>query len=592
MKSTITLLLGVFVYCSAFAGKQPNVILMMTDDQGYGDVAAHGNPEIQTPNLDTLHSQSIRLTDFHVDPTCAPTRGATMTGKYSHRVRVWHTVRGGNHLRASEVTMADVFSNSGYRTAMFGKWHLGANYPYRPMDRGFQEWLGLGDGGTNTSDCYFWNDRVNDTYWHNGVREFREGFNPDVFYQAAMDYIRKRETDDPFFIYLPTYVPHKPYTFPAPDFHKKYLEMGIDAERAAFYASIEHVDMLIGQLRKVLETEGLDDNTIVIFMTDNGSTHGRHSFNAGMSGGKGATTDGGHRVPCFISWPGGKLGKPRDVPQLSAHIDLLPTLVELCDLQLPEPIDFDGKSLTPLLRGDKSAWPDRTIIVERQRSEERNPKGSAIMTQRWRLVGHGKLHDIQKDPGQENDVSKEHPEVVKRLMADFDKYWKRVTPDDRSHPAPIVGTPHDEETFLSFSELRDGSGYAHGYAAEGSVVEGTWHIEVAAQGVYEFEVRRWPHEASAPFRGVPQVNKTVDAWSSSRPKTTYLTRGSIKALPVHSVSLKVGEFEGSRKPGNNEEALIFDVELAKGKTTVEAAFHDDKGRWMTDAYYVYIRKKH
>ena len=581
----------VFLSSAAMAASRPNVILVMTDDQGYGDVAAHGNPMIHTPQMDLLHSQSLRLTDFHVDPTCAPTRSAVMTGKYSHRVRVWHTVRGGNHLRASETTMADVFMHNGYNTAMFGKWHLGANYPYRPMDRGFDEWLGLGDGGTNTSDCFFWNDRVNDHYWHNGEREYREGFNPDVFFDAAMDYIKTHQGDKPFFIYLPTYVPHKPYTFPSPDFHKKYLDRGLEKELAAFYACIERVDTNLGRLRQVLAERGIAENTMLVFMTDNGSTHA-DVFNAGMSGHKGSTLDGGHRVPCFIHWPQGKLGQPRDIPTLCAHIDLLPTFIELCDLKLPAPIDFDGRSLVPLFKGNAADWPDRTLVVEKQRSVERTPSNSAIMSQRWRLVGHNKLYEIGKDPGQNNNVASAHPEVVEKLLADFDKHWERVTPDDRSFPAPIVGTPHDEEILLSISELRDGSGYAHGYMAEGREAKGVWHIEVAEEGTYEFEVRRWPVEASASFLGVPIVKKTVDAWSSRGPKTTFLTSGKITALPIAAVTLKVRSFSEMRPVSALDEACRFDVKLPKGRSTVDAAFLDEDGKHLTAAYFVYVRKQH
>ena len=165
-----SIILGLCCAVSAATAERPNVIVVVTDDQGYGDLACHGNPVLDTPNLDKLHSESVRFTNFHVDPTCSPTRGALMTGKYSHRAGVWHTICGGNHLRASEMTMAEVFNASGYQTGMFGKWHLGSNYPYRPMDRGFDQWLGQGDGGTGTTDDWFDNDRVNDRYWHNGKR--------------------------------------------------------------------------------------------------------------------------------------------------------------------------------------------------------------------------------------------------------------------------------------------------------------------------------------------------------------------------------------------------------------------------------------
>ena len=202
--------------------EQPNVILIMTDDQGYGDIAAHGNKCIDTPELDRLHRDSVRFTNFHVDPTCAPTRGALMSGKYSHRARVWHTVLGGNNMRPGQIILSEIFKHSGYNTALFGKWHLGANYPYRPIDRGFDEWLGSGNGGTGTTDDYFTNDRVNDRYWHNGEYVYREGYAPEVFFKETVNFIKKKGKEKPFFIYLPTYIPHSPYTLPDTALAEKY----------------------------------------------------------------------------------------------------------------------------------------------------------------------------------------------------------------------------------------------------------------------------------------------------------------------------------------------------------------------------------
>ncbi|MEM9527825.1 MAG: sulfatase-like hydrolase/transferase, partial [Bacteroidota bacterium] len=234
----------------------PNVILILTDDQGYGDLSCHGNQFFKTPNLDALFKESVRFTDFHVDPTCAPTRAALMTGKYAHHVGVWHTVSGGNHLRPTETTMADVFKSAGYKTGLFGKWHLGANYPYRPMDRGFDEWLGQGDGGTGTTDDWFDNDRVNDYYWHNGEREQHEGFAPDVFYDAAIDFMKtSQESDKPFFIYLPTFLPHNPHTLPDTSMAKHY---GSEVSKSVsyFFAGIQRIDRNINRLRKALEESG------------------------------------------------------------------------------------------------------------------------------------------------------------------------------------------------------------------------------------------------------------------------------------------------------------------------------------------------
>ena len=213
---------------AAASQKKPNVVVILVDDMGYGDIAAHGNRVIRTPQLDRLHAESARLTDFHVDPTCSPTRAALMTGRYPHHVKVWHTIAGGNHLRADELTMADAFRANGYRTGMFGKWHLGSNLPYRPIDRGFDEWLGQGDGGTGTTDDHFLNDRVNDHFLHNGERgRKRNGWAEEVFFDSAIDFIRSsKKAEKPFFIYLCTYSPHHPITLPDPSSADAYAQNG------------------------------------------------------------------------------------------------------------------------------------------------------------------------------------------------------------------------------------------------------------------------------------------------------------------------------------------------------------------------------
>lgn len=579
----------------ALASQRPNVILVMTDDQGYGDIAAHGNPVIETPNLDRLHAESIRLTNFHVDPTCAPTRGALMSGKYSHHARVWHTVQGGNHLRASELTMGDVFKHSGYRTAMFGKWHIGANYPYRPIDRGFDEWVGLGDGGPGTCDDYFWNDRVNDTYWHNGTREAhpRPGYNPDVFFGAAMDIVKDRSSDQPFFIYLPTYCAHVPHTIPDPTLMKKYTDQGMTGGTASFFAQLGEVDKNIGRLRQTLVDEGVADNTIFIFMSDNGSSGGSGVFNAGMTGKKGSVTDGGHRVPCFIHWPDGGLGGPRDIGTLAAHIDLLPTLTELCGLQLPRPIDFDGTSLAGLLTCKQDQLPNRTLVVERQRNPA-SVKGSAFaaMNGTWRLVNGKQLYDIAVDPAQQNDIAAEYPEMVAKLAQDYERYWDRVSVDDRSHAVPIAGTPFDQEIFLTTADLRESTSlYRHNDTSEGDKAAGVWHLEIAKAGTYEFEVRRWPTEVSAPMTGVPVATKTVDSWNGTKPIKNLIYGNTFKALPIASVSLSVGDFSSQRPVVGRSPSVVFNVQLPAGKTKVESVFYDGAGKELTHAYYVYVRKK-
>ncbi|QBG49245.1 hypothetical protein EGM51_04810 [Verrucomicrobia bacterium S94] len=224
-------MLSIAAVCSAVV--QPNVIIVITDDQGYGDLSCHGNPVVKTPNIDKLYEQSVRFADFHADPTCAPTRAALLTGKYSHHVKGWHTIAEGNYPRVYEVTMTDLFKAAGYRTGLFGRWYLGANYPYRPMDRGFDERLGQeGDGGTGMTDDWFDNDRVNDMYWHNGERERREGYAPDVFFDAAIDSIVEKRKQ-PFFVCLATCLPHEPHTVPDRVMLSAYKSIVSDYEGAS-----------------------------------------------------------------------------------------------------------------------------------------------------------------------------------------------------------------------------------------------------------------------------------------------------------------------------------------------------------------------
>lgn len=329
---------------------KPNVVLVMTDDQGYGDLGCLGNKYLKTAALDRLYRQSVRLTNYHVDPTGAPTRAALLTGRYSCRTGVWHTMMGRSLLRRDEQTMADLFAGAGYRTAVFGKWHLGDNYPLRPQHRGFEEVIAHGGGGITQTPDYWGNDYFDDTYWHNGVPTKYEGYCTDVFFDGALTFIETNK-DKPFFAYIATNTPHGPLNVD-PKYSEPYELNGVPADMAKFYGMIENIDENMGRLMARLDEWGLDDNTILIFMTDNGTASGGaraprpskndqaatardwRGFNDGMRGTKGSEYDGGHRVPCFFRWPAGKLIAGRDVDRIAAHVDILPTLTELCDLQL------------------------------------------------------------------------------------------------------------------------------------------------------------------------------------------------------------------------------------------------------------------
>jgi arylsulfatase A-like enzyme len=336
--------------------RHPNVVLVMTDDQGYGDLACHGNPIIKTPNLDELHDQSTRLTNFHVGPTCSPTRASLMTGHYCNRTGVWHTVMGRSLLRKDEVTMADVFRAGGYKTGIFGKWHLGDNYPFRPQDRGFDEGLIHKGGGIGNTQDYWGNDYFDDTYFRNGKPEKFEGYCTDVWFAEAMKFIEANK-DRPFFCYLPTNAPHGPFLVPE-KYAEPYMGKGV---KFRFYGMISNIDENVGRLMSKLKELGIEDNTILIFMTDNGSSGGHLVYNAGMRGSKGSEYDGGHRVPFFMRWPGGGIKAGINIDQITAHIDILPTMIEFCGLQAPEDVKFDGTSLMPLLTGDDRNGPSLRI---------------------------------------------------------------------------------------------------------------------------------------------------------------------------------------------------------------------------------------
>ncbi len=570
---------------------KPNVILILTDDQGYGDLSVHGNPYLKTPNMDKIHANAVRFTNFHVDPTCAPTRAALLTGKYAHHVGVWHTVSGGNHLRAEETTMADHFKQAGYNTGLFGKWHLGSNYPYRPIDRGFDEWLGQGDGGTGTTDDWFDNDRVNDHYWHNGESVEKLGFTPDVFYDNAIEFITaSANKSEPFFVYLPTYLPHGPHTLPDRSSVEKYKGK-IPDYVAYFFASIERVDWNIGRLRKALEKLKIDDNTLLIFMSDNGGTAGVNLYNAGMRGRKGQVYEGGHRVPFFVSWPNGGMQQKQDIHTLTSHIDVLPSLIEMCGLPNKGKADFDGRSFAKQLFNPNHSLPDRTLFVETQRNYSSIPWENTVgMKKHWRLVNNTELYDLTSDPGQTKNVFDTYPKVVNDIQKQHESYWSKVAEDDRKPPRFIVGSEADKEVFLHPSDwyLPDVP-WNHAQVGKGSTFVGEWNITAETKNDYIFEVRRWPKEANTAITGIPTFkNKQVDAWQSTGGISKLIYGSSLQAIAVKSVRLKVGEKEIVKPVSKNKKCLRFSFSLEAGDYTVKGEFLDASGNVISGTYYVYV----
>jgi len=338
---------------------RPNVVFVLTDDQGYGDLSCLGNPVLHTPSIDRLHSQSVRFTDFHVAPVCTPTRGELLTGRDALCNGATFVCMGRSLLRADLPTVADIFAANGYHTGHFGKWHLGDNYPYRPQDRGFHETVYHPAWGITSAPDYFGNDYFDDRYRHRDEIEQYDGYCTDVWFEQALSWMDGcHRRDDPFFAYIATNAPHGPLWVPD-QYRQPYLD-AVKRHEASFFGMISNIDENLGRLEAFLHDRGLYDNTILIFMTDNGTATGQDVFNAGMRGKKASLYDGGHRVPFFVRWPNGGVGGGRDVGGVTRSTDLLPTLIDLCDLRAEDGLAFDGLSLASALQSSeaprRTAW--------------------------------------------------------------------------------------------------------------------------------------------------------------------------------------------------------------------------------------------
>jgi arylsulfatase A-like enzyme len=573
---------------------KPNVIIVMTDDQGYGDLACHGNTLIKTPHLDKLHDESVRFTDFHVSPFCAPTRAALMTGRFANLTGVRATIRGRNHLDVSETTMAEYFKGSGYATGIFGKWHLGRNYPFRPMDRGFDQWVGHGDGGIGTSSDYWGNDKMNDHYMRNGKWEKFEGFSTDVFFDESMKFMAENK-DKPFFAYLATNAPHWPWNVKK-EWRDAYGESLKDYDKGRkrslldFYATITRVDDNVGRLRKFLTDEGLARNTILIFMTDNGTAGSWGVYYAGMKGIKGSAYDGGHRVPCFIHWPAKGWDKAREIGNLSAHIDILPTLVDLCGLKTPAKAKhtLSGKSLSGLLAGEKPSWPDRSLFVHCQNSERYEKwKNSAVVTAKWRLVNQNELYQIKADPEQKANVAQKHPEVVTKLQQQYEQFWEEIKGGNMPIQRAVVGSGKIDRTWLAcdawLSRKPKPLAWNQTHVNDGVNNVGSWPITIARKGTYAFELRRWPQELDCAISSTPDVQSKGDIHLSGKP--VFLPQG--KPIPATKAVLKIRGETHDKPVSVTDTHVRFDLELTSGDANVEAYFLDAAGNELP-AYYVYV----
>lgn len=582
---------------------KPNVIVILTDDQGYGDLGCHGNPVLKTPHLDRLHHESLRFTDFHVAPVCAPTRGQLMTGCDAFTNGASGVHCGKIFMRQGIPTMPEIFAANGYRTGLFGKWHLGDNYPHRPMDRGFQEAVYHQGGVIGWATDYWGNDYFDDHYRHNGEVKPYRGYCTDVWFREAIAWMKERAKNrEPFFLYLATNGDHIPLFVPD-QYRAPYRHLGLNL--ASFFGMIACFDENMGRFEAALRETGLRDNTLVVFSTDNGGTVGvwENFYNAGMRGGKGELYDGGHRVPCFIRWPG-HAGTPRDIDTLAECQDLLPTLIDLCELRAPAHVAFEGASLAGLIRG--KTLKDRMLVVQFNLIQDAFKKWDcAVLWDKWRLLNGKELYHVQSDPGQENDLVVRHPEVVQRMRAHYEAWWKAH--ESSMGKAETINIGSDQENpvmlgcvdwFTSMTPEQMPVQYQTGIR-KGISWNGSWELFVEKAGDYEISLCRWPEEAEGAVAGSVAAFIPADrAFESARESEIPLWfknghGGSFpegKKLAVTMARCAIGPHDLKKTVGRDDRAVVFAVSLPEGKASLKTWFYDRAGNELCGAYYAYVRK--
>ncbi len=569
---------------------QPNVIVIITDDQGYGDFSAHGNPVLKTPNMDQFRESAVRFTDFHVAPMCSPTRGQLMTGIDAMKNGCTAVCEGRSMMRADLPTMANFFAESGYATGHFGKWHLGDSYPHRPEDRGFQETIhhrawgitSLADHWENHTDVYY--DPI---LSHNGVDKKFEGYCTDIFFDETMKWIdQQAQEEKPFFVYLPTNTPHVPDIAP-----EKYLEPYVgDFEGKKmpthFYGMIANLDENLGRLENFLEEKKLKDNTIVIYLADNGtqSTLAKEIFNAGMREKKTSVYEGGHRVPLFIRWPNGELQHGKNIAEMVQVQDLLPTLIELCELKsIESPLPFDGTSLAGLLTGDSSELPDRKLVVQyRSSGEPWDP--AVVMWNEWRLLRPKKgrnpqppnaaleLYNLAEDPGQTTNVIEQNAEIADAMKAHYETWYADAKPLFDKPRWITLGSKNANPVIL-YSQDWVGDYCDNPGGLRKATAVGYWNVDVDQAGIYEIELRRWPKESG----------KTLtEGWNGPE------DLGS--ARPISVANLQVADSNHTIDVRPSETHASFQVKLPAGRTQLATRFMDNKDHSLGSAIYVYVNR--
>ena len=577
--------------------RKPNVVFVITDDQGYPPLGCHGHPFIQTPNIDSFHAQSIRFDQFHTGTTCAPTRAGLMTGHHCNSTGVWHTIGGRSLLRREEWSLPAALSEAGYRTGMFGKWHLGDEYPYRPQDRGFDRVVCHGGGGISQQPDWWGNDYFDDTYMVDGQPQSFDGYCTDVFFDEGMKFIAENR-DRPFFCYISTNAPHGPFNV-EPRYRDLYVDETPSEQYARFLGMITNIDDNFGRLRQQLRDLEIEDDTILVFMSDNGQTGVGEQvpdmYNAGMRGFKGSPYEGGHRVPFFIRWPNGGFAAAATVTELASYVDFMPTVLDLCDAEIPTGRRFHGESLAPLMRGEPDErWQERITATDTQRVA--NPikwRMSCVMKNRWRLINGVELYDLESDPGQERDIADEHPEIAAELQEGYEAWWHLCSEGIDEEVPVSIGADVQEEAVLRSHDLRNEEDHAvvwnQGQVRSGLRCLGWWEIDVEREGTYQFELRRWPKEAGHRLTSAIEGDDVEFDRDGIAPGATGFYSGGT-ALDFDTATLMIsGGIRASVPVSSDDRGAVIRAELEPGPRHVRALLSSAQGDYRS-AYYLYVRR--
>jgi arylsulfatase A-like enzyme len=532
------------VVAAAVFAERPNVVFILSDNQSYYEMSCHGHAQIKTPRIDAFAKESVEFRHFYAPPFCSPSRSVILTGRYAMRAGVFTTIGGRSIMHRDETTLADLLKGAGYRTAIFGKWHLGFSYPYRPRDRGFEEVFVHGGGGVGQMEDYFGNSLFDTTFIHNGKASPSRGYCTDTLFDQAMAYVEAKR-EEPFFCFVSTPVTHSPHHGPKA-LVAELKAAGVKGELELF-AQVQNLDTNIGRLLDKLDELDLAKNTVVVYasdqgMSDRGAPHGGNRMSLGH--------DPAQHVPFFARVPG---TKPRLTERLAGMVDFFPTVLDLCGVKAPE--NIDGMSLKPLLLEGDTVYPDRTLIVQCPRGRTASKwKNSSVKRGPWRLVNGQSLYDVRSDPRQKMDVADQHPELVASLQASYEVYWADFPDQKTTLSRHLLGAPECPDVVLNGMDWYRGSSpwNSGAFRRPGT---GAWAVTVVRDGRYRIEARHFPREAEKPA-------------AATRAK------------------LKIGELEQEQAMAASATHAAFELDLKAGDYDLETWL--TRGKKPSGALFVYV----